>query len=157
MNFLFSSQDGSERKVADDFAEWLNESCAQARSTYGRKKWAEILNGPKPFTAEERKIIQTRQQIQWRVLGIDSSGDHIFEVTNAASRTLQTLTVGVRSKDNRLNGAVLLKIGDIRPGQTTVLHADCYKEFVSPNESEIFALPDPQPEDREFYSELRAR
>jgi hypothetical protein len=154
---VFELQDGSEKKVADDFAEWLNESCAQARSTYGRKKWAEILNGPKPFTAEERKIIQTRQQIQWRVLGIDSSGDHIFEVTNAASRTLQTLTVGVRSKDNRLNGAVLLKIGDIRPGQTTVLHADCYKEFVSPNESEIFALPDPQPEDREFYSELRAR
>jgi len=154
---IFEFQDGSEEKVADNFAEWLNKSCARARCRYSKKKWAEILNGPKPFTAEEQEIIQTRQQIQWRVLGTDSTGDHIFEVTNAANRTLPVLTVGVRSKDNRLNGAVLLKIGDLRPGQTILLHADCYKEFVSPNETEIFALPDPQPEDREFYSELRAK
>jgi hypothetical protein len=50
---IFEFKAGSEEKVADDFEEWLTESCAHARGTYRKKKWAEILRGPEPFTAEE--------------------------------------------------------------------------------------------------------
>jgi hypothetical protein len=154
---IFEFESGSEEKVADDFGGWLTESCVQARSAYGREKWAEIVRGPEPFTAEENEVIEARRLIQWRVLGIDAEGNHIFELVNAGSRTLPVLTVGVRSKDRRLNGAVLLKIGHIRPGQTGIVHTDCYKDLMSPRDIEIFALPDPQPEDREQYAELRSR
>lgn len=64
------------------------------------------------------------------------------------------LTVGARSKDGRLNGAIRLKIGHVGPGQTAVLHVDCYKDFRPPQEIETFALSDPGPEDREYYSEF---
>jgi|SRR5882724_5622651 len=151
---VFEFESGSEEKVADDFEEWLRESCAHARNTYGKEKWAEIVRGPEPFTVEEQEVIEARRAIQWRVLGIEAGGNHIFEVTNASGRALPMLTVGVRSKDRRLNGAVLLKIGHIGPGQTGIVHADCYKDLVSPHEIEAFALPDPQPEDREQYAEL---
>jgi hypothetical protein len=151
---VFEFEAGTEEKVADDFEEWLRESCAHARNTYGKEKWAEIMHGPEPFTVEEQEVIEARRAIQWQVLGIDADGNHIFEVTNASGHALPVLTVGARSKDHRLNGAVRLKIGLIGPGQKGVVHADCYKDLVSPQEIEVFALPDPQPEDRERYDEL---
>lgn len=151
---IFEFESGSEEKVADDFEEWLRESCVQARNTYGKEKWAEIVSGPEPFTVQEQEVIEARRAIQWRVLGIDVDGNHIFEVTNRSGHALPVLTVGVRSKDRRLNGAVLLKIGEIGPGKTGVVHAGCYKGLVSPDEIEVFALPAPQPEDRERYAEL---
>jgi len=64
------------------------------------------------------------------------------------------LTLGVRSKNGRLNGSVALKIGHIGPGQTALLHVGCYKGLMPANEIEVFALSDPQPEDRELYREL---
>jgi hypothetical protein len=151
---IFEFESGSEDRVADDFEDWLSASCAHARKSFGREKWEEILRGPEPFTPLEQEIIETRRQIHWRVLGIDEDGNHVFEVSNAGKRTLDVLTVGVHSKDRRLNGAVRLKIGHIGPGQTAVLHRDCYKDLMPSHELEAFALPDPRPEDREAYHEL---
>jgi len=144
----------SRKVVADDFEEWLAACCTAARSEYGVEKWAEILRGPEPFTPEEEAVIETRRGIHWRVVGIDNEGNHVLEVTNGSSGTLPVLTVGVRSRDRRLNGAVLLRIGDIEPGQTAMLHVDCYRKVKPPEEIEVFELPEPAPEDREFYAEL---
>ncbi len=153
---IFEFESNSEEKVADNFEAWLRGSCAQARNTYGNEKWAEIVRGPEPFTVEEREVIEVRRAIQWRVLGIDAGGNHVFAVTNASRRALPVITVGARSSDRRLNGTVLLKIGHIVPGQTGIVLAGCYKGLISPHEIEVFALPDPQPEDRERYAELRS-
>ena len=151
---IFSFVDGSETQVAASFEEWLKASCASARRSYGKSKWADILRGPRPFTAQEKEIVDTRRRIQWRVLGIDSSGDHIIEVRNTSSRSLAVLTVGVRSKNGRLNGAVRLQIGHVRPGQSARLHVGCYKDLVPATEIEVFSLPEPHPEDREQFAEL---
>jgi hypothetical protein len=142
----------SEERVSESFGEWLTASCVRARNSYAN--WTEILRGPEPFTAREKEIIEARRQIHWRVQGIDADRNHIFEVTNDSSGVLSTLTVAVRSKDRRLNGAVVLKIGHIGPGEKGVLHVGCYKNLRSPGEIEVFALPDPQPEDRDQYPEL---
>lgn len=151
---VFEFESGSEEKVADDFEGWLRESCALARNAYGKEKWARIVRGPKPFTKAEQEVVEARRAINWRVLGVDAYGNHIFEVTNGSGRALSVITVGIRSLNGRLNGAVLLKIGHIGPGQTGTVHAGCYRGLVSPSEIEIFALPDPQPEDRERYAEF---
>jgi hypothetical protein len=143
-----------EEMVATSFEEWLTRSCTHARNTYGHEKWTEILQGPAPFTADEEQVINNRRQIDWRVLGVDPTGDHILEVTNAGTHTLRVLTIGARSKDGRLNGAIRLKTEHVAPGKTAILRVDCYKNLVSPHEMELFALPDPQPEDRDTYAEL---
>lgn len=152
---VFEFEAGLEEKAADDFDEWLEASCAAARDQYNEEQWAGILRGPEPFTQEENEIIETRRLFHWRVLGIDEDKNHIFEIGNASCRRLPALTVGVRSKDGRLNGAIRLRTEDIGPGQTTILHVGCYKGLKSAEEIEIFALPDPQPEDREYFSELQ--
>ncbi len=145
----------TERRVANDFEEWLKTTCERVRSGYGLEKWSEIEHGPAPFSHEEEEIVETRQLIAWRVLGIDSSGNHIFEVTNGGHFVLPVLTVGVRSKDGRLNGALRLKIGHIAPGDTAILHLACYKDIVPSKHIEIFALPSPRPEDRDYYAEFK--
>lgn len=145
-----------EEKVADDFAEWLRKSCNLARKNYG-KKWEEILRGPKSFTHEEQELVEVRGKIQWKVVGIDEQKNLIFEVTNKGNRSLPFLTIGVRSKDRGLNGAVRLDVHSIGPGQTGLLHRDCYKEFRRPEEIEAFALPEPRPEDRDYYWEFGKR
>lgn len=151
---IFEDQDGHEEPVAESFEVWLRESCAHAREAYGKDEWDEIVRGPKPFTPQERSMIETRKQIHWRVLGIDAEGKRIFEIKNTGNQTLTWLTVGVRSKDKRLNGAVYLNVQHIGPGQTALVHAYCYRGLRPPEEIETFILPDPQPEDRGFYREF---
>ena len=153
---IYEFEKDLEEKVAGSFEEWLSASCARARTAYGRAQWAEILHGPNPFTPAEEEILTARQLMRWKLLGIDADGSHIFEVTNRANRTLPALTVGVRSRNGRLNGAIRLEISHIGPGQTDVLHANCYKGLAAPEQIEVFVLPDPKPEDRDFYWELRA-
>lgn len=151
---IFEFEGGHEEKAANNFEDWLRGSCDNARRAYGVEKWSEILRGPKPFSTKEKETIEARRQMRWTVLGIDPDGNHIFEVTNVGRRTLDVLTVGVRSKDGRLNGAVRLNVRDVDPGQTAVLHVSCYKDLVPPQKIEVFALPDPEPEDRDFYWEF---
>lgn len=152
---IFEFESGLEEEVVSSFEEWLSAICATARNRYGKAKWAEILRGPKPFSGEEKDIIEARRSMRWRVLGIDADGRHIIEITNAGRRALATLTVGARSKDGRLNGAVRLDVSNVDPGQTALLHAGCYKDLVPPQEVEMFALPDPNPEDRDYYWEFK--
>jgi len=147
-------ESGPLEVVANTFEEWLHTSCKRARKAFGKEAWEEIVRGPEAFTPEEMAIVSARKKIFWRVVGMNEKGDHIFEVINSSDRTLPVLTVGVRSKDQRLNGAIWLNIGHIRPGHKKKVLASCYKEFLKPDEVEIFSLPDPQPEDRNRFNEF---
>jgi len=151
---IFEYEDRFEDMVAGDFEEWLSESCDFARSKYGKTEWRSIVRGPDPFNPEEEQVIEARRMVRWRALGIDTEGNHIFEITNESDRSLPFITIGVRSITGKLNGAVRLNIGDVGPGQTAILHKDCYKDLVPPNDVQTFALPDPQPEDRDYYYEF---
>ena len=151
---IYEFEAGGEDCVADDFEDWIKESCDKARQKFSEAEWTRILLGPTPFSAREEEVIKARRSIQWHVRGIDLEGNHIIEVTNAGTKELPVLKVGVRSKDGRLNGAALLKIAGLGPGETTVLHMDCYRGLKKPEELELFTLPDPQPEDRLLYPEL---
>lgn len=151
---VWESEAGEEQRVGESFHVWLADRCARARARHTVDEWAVVVSGPKPFTPAEQELIDTRRHISWRVTGIDADGNHVFEVTNAGTRSIPVLTVGVRSEDRRLNGAILLAIGHIGPGQTATVRASCYKGLKRPEEILVFELPEPRPEDRDFYGEL---
>ena len=153
---VWEVETGSPRRVNRDFGEWLEESCALARQQYTAEEWAGVVQGPNPFTPEEQEAVNARRRISWQLTGIDTDGSHIFEVQNSNNRSIPVLTIGVRSKDGRLNGATVLQIGHVGPGQTATVRANCYKELRSPEEIEVFDLPEPRPEDREFFAEFAA-
>ncbi|MEM7229200.1 MAG: hypothetical protein AAF432_10335 [Planctomycetota bacterium] len=151
---VWEAENGSQERTYADFGEWLEKSCRHAREQYTPEQWSENVRGPKPFTQEEQEILAARRSISWKVIGIDSDGNHTFQVKNSSNRILPVLTIGVRSTDGRLNGATKLRIHHVRPGQTANVIADCYKEFRLPEEVEVFDLPEPEPQDRAYFDEL---
>jgi hypothetical protein len=46
-------------------------------------------------------------------------------------------------------------VGHIGPGETAVVEKDAYRDLVAPEDVEAYALPDPEPEERDRYGELR--
>jgi hypothetical protein len=143
-------------RVGEDFEEWLWRRCDAARRGFGADGWRKIMVGPDPFTADEQSIVNARREFRWELIGIDAKGDHLIKVQNDSDRVLPFLSLGVRSKDGRLNGGQYLRVQNLQPGHGEILAVDCYKDLVAPEQVELFSLPDPGPEDRGHYWEFRA-
>lgn len=155
--FEWISPAGYLRKAADEFQAWLENRCRRARKQYSKQRWAEIVRGPEPFTPLERQIVEARRRYRWRATGVAKNGDIEFEVHNGSEMMLPYLSIGIDDEDGVLGGGgVFLPVGKIKPGETKTVAFDCYKDFVSPERTKTFALPDPGPEDREFYWEFHA-
>ena len=145
---------GHKRKIADSFWEWLRKRCAKARKGYTTKEWEGIVRGPEPFSPEELSIVDARRKFRWRMLGVTANGNLKFAVMNDSERSLPALSLGVRSKDGRLNGKVFLPVTRIRPGEAAQVERPSYKQVVPAEELEVFELPDPAPWNKDEYAEF---
>ncbi len=131
------------------------------RKQYEKREWEAIENGPPPFTQEEQAVVEARKRFRWRVVGISPNGDLRFEVHNGSDMVLPYLFLGVRGtlrppNTGPLHGGARLPVGPVRPGSTAIIEYECYKKLVAPENVEVFDLPDPGPEDREYYWEFKA-
>lgn len=149
------------RQTANRFEDWLKTKCDSARRRYKKKEWEAIERGPPPFTVHEHAIVEARKQFQWRVVGVAPNEDLLIEVHNGSTMTLPYLSVGLRGKLRPPNSGTsasgaFLPVASILPGESKVIEFDCYKNFVAPEDTEVFELPPPGPEDREQYWEFRA-
>lgn len=158
---VFEAFHKSFRKTAEGFESWLIAKCNSARKRYNKRAWEAIEMGPHPFDDQERAIVEARKLYRWRVVGVTQNEDLRFEIHNGSAMTLPYLSVGIRGtlrppKRGPLNGAAFLPVASIHPGETKVVEFDCYKRLISPKDTEAFAMPDPEPEDREQYWEFRA-
>jgi hypothetical protein len=148
------------QQTADGFLDWLKAKCTWARKQYKKNEWAAIEHGPPPFTEQELAVVEARKHFRWRVVGIAPNGDLRFEIHNGSDMILPYLFVGVRGKlrpprNGPLDGGARLPVSSIRPGETKIVEYDCYKQFVAPEDTEVFDLPDPGPEDRLEYWEFK--
>jgi hypothetical protein len=148
------------RKTAEGFLEWIESKLLWARKQYSNKEWKQIEEGPPPFNEQELTAVKARKAFRWKVVGIGPNQDLRFEIHNGSHQVLKYLSVGVRGtmrKPNSglLDGIVYLPVVSVRPGRTEVIEYDCYKEYVAPENAEVFDLPEPGPEDRSVYWEFR--
>lgn len=147
------------RQAADGFEEWLKTKCRLARKQYKGKEWKAIEEGPAPFTVQEQAIVEARKKFQWRIVGVAPNEDLRFEIHNGSAITLPFLSIGVRGQlrqpgNGSLDGGAFLPVSSIAPGETRIIEKDCYKDLLAPQNAEVFALPDPGPEDRDQYWEF---
>jgi len=133
----------------------LRRSCEEARKNFTEEEWNAIKVGPLPFSASEEEVVRARRNMKWKFLGIDEEGRHIIEITNTGATQLPVLKIGARSRDGSLNGGVLLNTDGLGAGETRLLRIACYRGLVSPEEIDLFSLPDPRPDDRSRYPEFR--
>jgi hypothetical protein len=144
------------QKVAPDFSTWLRVRCSIVRKSIGKKRWIQVLNGPAPFSECDRRIVSARKLFRWKLVGVGESGDHRIEIFNGSRIVLPFFSLGVRKKGGLgLQGGVWLRVRDIKPGERRIIEQDCYKDMLTPDEVEIYDLPDPAPEDRENYWEFK--
>ena len=142
------------QKATDGFEEWINTRCQRARNKSLKRRWAEILRGPQPFTAEELRIVKAHKRFRWRIVGVAKNRKIKFEVHNGSGMTLRYLSIGIDNKDATLGGGTELPVSSVRPGQTKIIEIDCYKSMVPPEDIVAFDYPAPGPEDRDRYSEF---
>lgn len=153
---VFEMELGRWDRVADSFESWLDRSCAAARAKIRASDWQQIIAGPEPFSPREQQIVDARQQFEWRVLDVNAAGEHGIEIINRSTLVLPVLTLGVRSRDRRLNGAVWIDVSGIAPGERAIIRRSLYRGLVESSELEVFEFEQPQPEDRESFRELQA-
>jgi len=157
---VFEGGEDRMHRVADGFESWLIKRCNAARRRYNKRQWAEIIAGPPPFTPGERRIVDSRRRFRWRIVGIAPNDDVRFEIYNGSDVVLPFLSIGIRGKQRHpqgggLNGGAWLPVSSVLPGEIRVVEKDCYKKLIDPHDVEAFALPDPEPEDRDRYWEFK--
>ncbi len=153
--FEWTGREAGLRQTANGFKEWLKKKCNSAKRQFSKKRWSEIVAGPKPFTLWEEAIVEARKRFHWRIIGIAEGGDLQFEVHNGSDMALPYLSIGIRGKQGRVQGGIWLSISHIAPGETEIVEKGCYKKLLAPEDVEAFQLPDPEPEDREKYWEFQ--
>jgi hypothetical protein len=152
---IFESSGVGIRKAEDSFGEWLTVRANRAHRRYKRREWAEVLRGPQPFTDEELAVVRARRLFTWRVVGVTTNGEVLYEVTNGSDSLLPFLSIGIRGKIGNLQGGVCLPVSHICPGQTAVVAKHTYRDLLDPSDVEAYPLPDPEPEERARYWEFR--
>lgn len=150
------SKSGRLRRVAKGFDEWLRLRWESAKADYSHQNWQNILDGPEPFTAQELKIVEARRKFGWKLLSVDDKCAMRFEVTNGSDRCLPYLGIRVHGKRSGVWLSIALPVGHVLPGATACAIYDKFPAgMLTRDEIQVFERPDPEPEDREFYSEFR--
>lgn len=142
-------------ELSPNFSEWFLSAYQWAKSKYSPRQWKCIIDGPKPFTMEELRIVNARKSISWQPVGFTASGNVKFRIKNNSDLTLPFLSIGVQGKgETILIGGVWLDISLIKPGETTIIEHDCYVDQIPRDKLEFFEKPEPIPEKREAYWEF---
>jgi hypothetical protein len=153
---VYAVFEGGLEEVGSDFNAWFAGAFARIRDSYSNEEWQALREGAKPFTARELAIIQARKNFDVAIEGIEHDNRVRLRVRNGSDLTLPWLTVGVRSTDPPLEGALWLDVSKIEPGATSTITVDAYRDQVDPSNLEI-ELRDPRPDDRNSFRELTAR
>lgn len=148
------------RRTASGIEEWITKKCKAAKKQYSKERWAGIVRGPEPFSAQEKDILEARRKYRWEKIGVADNEDIQFEVFNGSNTVLPYLAIGILgqlrpAKSGPLTGGAFLPVSSILPGQSKIIEFDCYKKYVDPKDVETFAEPDPEPEDRDQYWEFK--
>lgn len=144
-----------EKAIADSFGSWLEETYRRIKTQYSPHEWRSIEEGPRAFDRRELAAMDARDKFKWQEVGLDESGDRLIEITNGSDICIPCFTVDVKSSNGRLNGAVIVDVHGLNPGETQTFAIGCYKKFHAPSDLMLHNLPKPRPEDRDFIAELK--
>jgi hypothetical protein len=147
--------DDELEKIDESFEAWLMKRCADARASYKPEAWQESMKGAEPFSPEEAAILEARRKYHWQVAGVDEEGNLKIKIRNDSNMALPYLTLGVRAKDNSLQGRLWLDVSRIRPGTEGTVIDPAYKKLVLSENLEVYQLPNPTPEERADYWEFK--
>jgi hypothetical protein len=129
---------------------------------YGKRRLAEIVRGPEPFTERELELVRALGEFE---INVQVSGEQFeFNIQNNSSLELDFITLGaiiVRQRpglDGNArpyggNGRIWLDVSGIKPGESAIRYQSCYHSLANPEDIQIYRLF-PGPEDRRYFKEF---
>lgn len=156
------SLNGVCRSTKKPFAAWLRDKFLAYRRKYSQRAWGQLLSGPRPFTDEERAIVQARHQFEWELVDSRVPSLPTLCIHNRSERRLPFMTLNFHANVpelfiQNLHGGIYIPIDNIMPGKSGVVtkqltyHGRC--QFVPPV---VFSDPDHfEPEEREYLWEFK--
>ncbi|VTR99026.1 Uncharacterized protein OS=Planctomyces maris DSM 8797 GN=PM8797T_10294 PE=4 SV=1 [Tuwongella immobilis] len=148
---VYEIDDGELVMVAPSFSEWFSRGATALLSQQPLMGEGELAV---TFSEQEQAIVRRRTQYQWHITG-RTEKFVVINMTNLSDATLDFITIGVRSIDRSLNGAVRVDVRDLAVGMSKDIPLDCYSELVHPSQVELFNLPEPSPATRSMYFEFQ--
>ena len=154
---IYKGVEGGFKKEASSFLDWFSVSYNCLVGSYKKNDWKKIVSGPSPFSQEEIELLKLKKNIVWQDMGLEGeSSQRIFSVENRnSSGVVKWLTIGVKSIDKRLNGAIYLDIEGVKEGETVNITNSCYSELYDPRKLETFPIDMQGPEEREYFIDFR--
>lgn len=145
-----------ETNTVESFSTWLDRCRKWAYSQYSKSDWESIFLGPIPFSDIEKQIILARKQFKWKTINMLEDNRFIFEVVNDSQITLPYLSVGVRTRSEKLFGRIWLPVSTIGSHEKAFIEQEIYRGLVEPDDIELYELPDPLPNQRDIYWEFKS-
>ena len=152
---IYENGEGGLFRAGESFEAWLRNRATGIRKKLGKRRWAAIVAGPPPFSTEEATLVETRRRFHWTNLGPTPSGDMRIELRNESDGRLPYFSLGVRNRQGTIDGGLFIPTSDLAPSESRIFERDCYKSLIPREDVVLYALPDPDPEDRESYWEFR--
>jgi hypothetical protein len=148
---VYAFVDGELVPVAHSFSEWISLGSTELLSRQTPMPDGEVTTA---FSEQEQMIVRHRRQYLWQIIG-RTEKFVVINITNASDATLDCITLGVRSIDRTINGAVKVDVRDVAKGMSKNINLDCYSHLVHPSRVELFNLPEPTPSTRSTYFEFQ--
>jgi hypothetical protein len=149
---VYEWSDGALEPAAASFGEWLVERSTQAREAYEPEEWEQFVRGPAPFTVEEEARVRARRQIEWTRVAASEPDLLRVRIRNRSELTLGAFSLGMRWPSGA-ESRLALNVATVPPGGESIIeHHGSGRSYEG---VELFDLPDPAPETRELYPELR--
>jgi hypothetical protein len=141
------------------FSEWLEKRAASIRRSSPRKVWLKYLEGPLPFTEEERLVLRARLLFSCDLVEAEPNARMKLRVRNGSDRTLPWLTVGVSlSRLGRFPAEIRTNMFvptlEVAPMMVRDVFTPPDSEPIDPNSVKVFPLGNPSPRERDCFAEL---
>jgi hypothetical protein len=148
---VYILDDGELVPVAHSFSEWFSLGSTELLSRHAPMPDGGVATA---FSEQEQMVVRQRKQYVWQVIG-HTDNFVVINITNASDAMLNCITLGVRSMDRTLYGAVRVDVSDVAKGMSKTVNLDCYSHLVHPSQVELFDLPEPTPGTRSTYFEFQ--
>ncbi len=151
-----------EHKTDLPVGEVFNRKIQDLLNKYGKRRFAEIVRGPEPFTEVELGVVEALRKYQIEVQPVGNQFQ--FNIKNNSSLALEYITLGAIVIRQRIvgseksipywgDGRLWLDVSGIMPGQSAIRFQSCYHSIADPKDIQIYRLY-PSPEDRRYFKEF---
>ena len=140
------------RRTGCSFYKWLLKEYCKARQSYRANDWRSLVNGPPPFSPQENRVMEWRNQIKVERIEDDSCNNIQILLSNTGALNYPYFSLELLPINS---GVVLtLRTDSLSIKYSKAFRINCYKDLFYSSDIQISAIKRDKPDDRPWLPEL---